>query len=289
MSSRNKWAHEVDRGERFRFGSNWQRYLRDIDKHRIAAAEDGLRAILGTDHLGGKSFLDVGCGSGLSSLAARNLGAIVTAFDFDPDSVAASELLKARMRPGDDEWRIEQGSVLNAEFLSSLGTFDFVYSWGVLHHTGALWEALENVLPLVRLHGTLALALYNDQGRLSRRALVMKRTYVTSGPARRKLMVWWYTARTVLRGLLADLRDHRNPLRRLGSQPRGMSTFTDIVDWVGGYPFEVAKPEQVLAAVRADGFELAWLRTIGGGSGNNEYRFERVGGIESARDAQDPT
>jgi 2-polyprenyl-3-methyl-5-hydroxy-6-metoxy-1,4-benzoquinol methylase len=270
------WEGQVAARKRFRFGANWKAYLRDIDAARVEAAEDGLRAILGDSDLAGRMFLDVGCGSGLSSLAARNLGARVRGFDFDPESVEASRELKARTRPDDDDWTIEHGSVLDTHYLASLGTFDVVYSWGVLHHTGAMWRALENVLPLVGPGGVLAIAIYNDQGRRSRSALGMKRRYVKSGRAGRTAILLIHAVGKVVKGLLVDLRDGGNPLTRYGPHERGMSPWTDIVDWVGGYPFEVAKPEEVLAAVRPHRFELVWMRTVGGGSGNNEYRFARA-------------
>jgi 2-polyprenyl-6-hydroxyphenyl methylase/3-demethylubiquinone-9 3-methyltransferase len=270
------WEGQVAARNRFRFGANWKAYLRDVDGVRIAAAEDGLRSLLGESNLAARTFLDVGCGSGLSSLAARNLGAQVRAFDFDPESVQASRELKRRMRPDDGDWTIEQGSVLDARYLAALGTFDVVYSWGVLHHTGAMWRALENVLKLVAPGGLLALAIYNDQGKRSRAALAMKRRYLRSGRLGRAAILLLYAARVAAKGLLVDMRDKRNPVKRFGPRERGMSPWRDMIDWVGGYPFEVAKPEEVLAHVGSHGFELVWMRTVGGGSGNNEYRFARA-------------
>jgi hypothetical protein len=55
--------------------------------------------------------------------------------------------------------------------------------------------------------------------------------------------------------------------------PRGMAFLTDLLDWLGGYPFEVAKPEQVLDPFRSEGFELVRLKTAGVGHGNNEFVF----------------
>jgi 2-polyprenyl-6-hydroxyphenyl methylase/3-demethylubiquinone-9 3-methyltransferase len=103
----------------------------------------------------GKSFLDIGSGSGLFSLAARRLGAKVHSFDYDPQSVSCTKELKQRYFPNDSDWTIGQGSVLDVDYIKSLGKFDIVYSWGVLHHTGALWQALDNAsLPVVD-RGTL--------------------------------------------------------------------------------------------------------------------------------------
>src|SRR3954471_7639318 len=120
---------------RFGFGQNWMRYLSSVDEKRIAQAEHSLVDWLGDLH--GLRFLDIGCGSGLFSLAARNLGAEVLSFDYDRQSVACAEELRRVYRPGDAGWRIEQGSVLDRAYLASLGAWDVVYSWGVLHHTGS--------------------------------------------------------------------------------------------------------------------------------------------------------
>lgn len=54
---------------------------------------------------------------------------------------------------------------------------------------------------------------------------------------------------------------------------RGMSVWHDLVDWVGGYPFEVAKPEEIFDFYRTKGFTLVRLKTCGGGLGCNEYVF----------------
>src|SRR6266699_7077195 len=119
-------ATEVSRGQRFEFGANWARFLEALNDERIAQAEQSLRDMLGMSDLLGKSFLDIGSGSGLFSLAARRLGATVHAFDYDPQSVACTTELKRRYFPDDARWTIEEGSALNAAYTASLGTFDVV-------------------------------------------------------------------------------------------------------------------------------------------------------------------
>jgi len=152
-------AQDIERGERFEFGRNWTRFLQVLDDERIDEACKSLRRMLGIESLARRTFLDVGSGSGLFSLAAMKLGAErVFSFDFDPHSVACTLELKRRYFPGASNWTIEQGSVLDDNYLEHLGLFEVVYSWGVLHHTGNLWQALANVAAPVAPGGRLFIA-----------------------------------------------------------------------------------------------------------------------------------
>jgi 2-polyprenyl-6-hydroxyphenyl methylase/3-demethylubiquinone-9 3-methyltransferase len=263
--------------ERFAFGKNWDRFLRVLTDERIAEAQRSLRTMLEVEDLHGRTFLDIGSGSGLFSLAARRLGARVHSFDYDAASVACTAELKRRYHRNDSNWTVEQGSVLDHQYLESLGEHDVVYAWGVLHHTGAMWQAFENVTSLVAEGGSLFLAIYNDQGNWSSRWRKVKRTYC-SGVLGRAVVCGTCIPAFVARDLAADLVWLRNPLKRYSEykRHRGMSVVHDWIDWLGGYPFEVAKPEQVLDFFDPRGFHLRKLKTCGGSVGCNEFVFQRL-------------
>jgi 2-polyprenyl-3-methyl-5-hydroxy-6-metoxy-1,4-benzoquinol methylase len=260
-------AGEIARGERFQFGANWARFLALVDDSRIAEAESSLREMLGVEQLRGKTFLDVGSGSGLFSLAALRLGAQVHSFDYDPESVACTRELRRRYADRNENWIVEEGSVLDAAFLEKLGKFDVVYSWGVLHHTGAMWQAMENVAGLVADGGQLFIAIYNDQGVVSRYWHSVKKLYV-KWPALRLPLIAAHCVYPFLPSLLV-----RSVTGRL-HQGRGMSFTRDIVDWLGGLPFEVATPESIVEFYRERGLMLKRSVTTTR-IGCNEFIFER--------------
>jgi 2-polyprenyl-3-methyl-5-hydroxy-6-metoxy-1,4-benzoquinol methylase len=266
---------EVAAGERFKFGENWTRFLKLLNDDRIRAAETSLSAWFGFP-LAGKSFVDVGSGSGLFSLAARRLGATVHSFDYDPQSVACTAELKKRYFPDDPLWKVEIGSALDPEYIRSLGHFEVVYSWGVLHHTGAMWQALDQAGKLVGEGGTLFIAIYNNQGKRSVRWTKIKRFYNRSSRPVRFLLAlavcWQHWWRPCLKDLLL-LRPFKS-WREAGSS-RGMSAWRNVIDWVGGYPFEVAKPEEIFDFFRERGFLLQRMRTEGGDLGCNEFIFTK--------------
>jgi 2-polyprenyl-6-hydroxyphenyl methylase/3-demethylubiquinone-9 3-methyltransferase len=268
----------------FHFGKNWLNFLRVIQEEHIQSAVRSLQQLLSLNDLAGKRFLDVGCGSGLFSLAATRLGAQVYSVDYDPDAVACASELKKRFAPDAPQWIIQQGSALDPAFLSPLGSFDIVYSWGVLHHTGAMWSALENVTPLVAPEGTLAIAIYNDQGGASRRWKKIKKFYNQIPGFFKLVLVLGLGAFFEIRAALIRVAKFENPLpfkdwaRR--KHERGMTVWYDLVDWVGGYPFEVATPEAIFNFYFQRSFTLVYLKTCGGGLGCNEFVFRKNPGSE---------
>jgi 2-polyprenyl-3-methyl-5-hydroxy-6-metoxy-1,4-benzoquinol methylase len=258
---------------RFRFGRNWQSFLQDVDEEAVGRAEQDLIEMLDGD-IAGRTFLDIGSGSGLSSVAATRLGAQVHAFDDDEDSVAASATLRDA---SGQSWPLERGDVLDSRYLTSLGHFDIVYSWGVLHHTGGMWQACENAATRVAPQGRLFIALYNDQGWQSRVWWAVKWGYNAS-PVLRPLALALTFVVTWSGKSIKGLQQGRSPrsVWTTYKQQRGMSPWRDVVDWAGGFPFEVASPAAVEAFYTQRGFALERKREVGNRLGCNQFVFRRV-------------
>lgn len=262
----------------FRFGRNWQRYVEghlDDDRERIAA--ESLRDLVGD--LKDKTFLDIGCGSGLFSLCAHRAGAArVVSLDVDADAVESTRRLHARAgRPGN--WTILHRSILDPTLPEDVPVADVVYSWGVLHHTGDMYAAIRNAAALVAPSGMLAIAIYNRETSRwldSERWLRIKRAYNHTSRAGQLAMeglygVYWLGGR---------LRSRENPIRvaREYRKSRGMALRTDLIDWLGGYPYEFASIPEIVDFCEAS-CGLRRRKVIPeptDGAGNNQFVFERT-------------
>lgn len=275
-------------GEGFSFGRNWKHFLkRCLTPERIEIATAQTREALGLDTLRGLTFLDIGCGSGLFSYAAHSLNAErVTSFDIDPDSVRCC--LEMRARAGNPEnWTVFDGSILDTELLQQLPQADIVYSWGVLHHTGDMWQAIRNAAKLVKPGGRFLIAIYNNLEydtltglRGSRGWLKLKRFYNNSGGLIRRCMECTMASKDILKFLIT-LNNPFTAIRRYEEQ-RGMSWWHDIVDWLGGYPYEFASVSEVFNFCHREfGMELQWLQT-NSSIGCNEFVFENPANDEDA-------
>lgn len=253
----------------FKFGENWASFSRQMDDARLEEAMTSLTSLFGDGVLKGRSFLDIGCGSGLFSIAATRLGAQpVVGIDVDRVSIITSQQNSARWLSEGHAISFRQVSILDAEGMQSLGMFDVVYSWGVLHHTGNMQQALAQAALHVRPGGLLMIAIYNKHWSSAVWKLI-KWFYNKAGRFGQKILVLIFAPIIYFAKWLTTF---KNPLK----MRRGMDFMHNIIDWVGGYPYEYASADEMTQALQTLGFEILQTRHANVPTGCNEFVCRRV-------------
>lgn len=258
---------------RFEFGANWYHFIKnDLSEERINTSKTQLLEFLGKDSLKGLTFLDVGCGSGLHSLAAiRALASSVYAFDYDLDSVKATKYALS-INGNPSNCFVEQGSILDDTYVQSLPKSDIVYSWGVLHHTGDVWKALNNTTSLVNTNGHLFIALYSlDVQPQADMWLRIKKKYVNSGRLTRIFYQIWYVWKFLLNKNLFRIPELIQRFKT-HKKTRGMSLMVDVRDWLGGWPMQFTADQDVIDFCSARSLKLVKLST---GEACSEFLFQK--------------
>lgn len=240
-----------DGSKHFKFGENWADFANHITEDNIKKAEEGLKKLLGPVEIEGKTFLDIGCGSGLSSLAALNLGAkSVYAVDIDQDSVETTLSVLTNLA-SNKNFKVEKVSIFELD-QQKHGTHDIVYSWGVLHHTGAMMEAIDKAASLCEPQGHFLIALYH-QTPLCGVWKFFKCIYSKLPKLIQKLLMTFLSIIYLIKITLSG----QNPLKfiREYGEDRGMNFIHDAHDWLGGYPYESIKPDALLKYMDEKGFK----------------------------------
>lgn len=268
---------------KFSFGKNWNDFVKTyLDNERIKEAIHSLQKFTGLKNFKGKTFIDIGCGSGLFSYAAYQLGAKeILSFDIDKNSVECCRLFH-KYANSPNNWKVKHGSILDKNFLRQINKYDIVYAWGVLHHTGDMYSALKNAIGLVKNNGFLYIAIYNkaegigiwSDGRIgsSKFWVKVKRIYSSLPDFAQNLILYVVMCFLILIYILCL----KNPVRVIKSHRkyRGMAWKIDIKDWLGGYPYEYASPEEIFKFCQQEGLILQNLKTSFSLM-NNEYLFQK--------------
>jgi 2-polyprenyl-3-methyl-5-hydroxy-6-metoxy-1,4-benzoquinol methylase len=263
--------------KQFDFGANWADFSANAaSRERAEQARAQFMRLMQGVELQGRTFLDIGFGQGFSLLSAQSMGARVVGCDINPKCHEVIERNRA-LFPGLEAAAIplQVGSILDANVVSALrrmpesgeAGFDIVHSWGVLHHTGDMRLALANAVSLVRPGGIFVAAIYNRHWS-SLPWLAIKAAYVHSPRLLQKMMVGglypviWLAKLAVTR---------KNPK----AMDRGMDFYYDVVDWVGGYPYEYASVHEMEAICRPLGLSLVRAIDAKVPTGCNELVFRK--------------
>lgn len=276
MNSQNLYENTYKSKKHFSFGKNWQNFISSLTEEKIGNARKLIVDFLGgEDAIRGKTFVDIGCGSGLFSHVAYKLGAArVVSVDVDEFSVACTQYLKEKQN-NPENWEIKQGSALDEKFIKSLGKFDIVYSWGVLHHTGDMYRAFDVIANLMHDQSELCIAIYGRNGSgwtgSPETWLKVKKVYNRSGKIGKKLLYFGY----VVYFFAVNVRFKQNPWKKINSyKERGMEWSNDVIDWLGGYPYEFAWPKEIIGYFEKKGMSCKKINDRNG-IACNEYLFIR--------------
>ncbi len=261
---------------RYGFGKNWGEFIQNnLSDEIVEKSINHMCKFMRIDSLKGKTFLDIGCGSGIHSLAAKRLGAKkIISFDYDENSVATTR--KVREWSGkNNNWDVMQGNVLDADFMNTFPKVDIVYSWGVLHHTGSMWDAIRNATIPLKPGGEFYIALYSTETYVDPTPefwIRLKRAYNQADPLTKKLMEIKYVHWT---SIAPAIKDGRSPLDIMDTFGyRGMTLWTDAKDWLGGYPMEFSGFAETRDFVFDElGLDLVNVLT---GEGCSEFLFTNV-------------
>ncbi len=266
----NQYQEEINKGTRFAFGQNWKNFLETLDDEVLVKAAKDIREWTGLESFTGKRVIDIGSGSGVHSYAFHTMGAAeLLSFDYDNNSVEATKrMLEKAGSP--QNWKVMQGSALDSNFTSSLGKFDMVYSWGVLHHTGNMWDAINNAVMAVAPGGLLWIAIY-QKGPQFQADLKLKQRYNSASPMGKKMMEWTWISKLMAKRVLAG----KNPFTWNEKVERGMNVYHDIIDWLGGLPYEVADQKEITLFCEQRGLVFIKANVVNEG-GCSSYLFKKA-------------
>lgn len=254
---------------RFTFGKNWQSYSRkSLTPARIEQSRRSFRNLVNGIDLHNKTFIDIGYGQGLSLVAAAEMGAQVLGIDVDRDNLEALRMVQQTIGyPESIETRIV--SILDDRFVEeSQGRYDIVHSWGVLHHTGNMMRAIDNACALVAEGGHFICAIYNRHWSSPVWKIIKWSYNSLPGPLQRAMIAVLCPVIYVAKFIVT----RENPKR----MDRGMDFLHDVVDWVGGYPYEYASSEEIRNYVCRQGFICVRMQAAQVPTGCNEFVFQRI-------------
>lgn len=260
--------------KQFNFGENWENFSKNqLSSTKIQEAKKDFVKFFQNESIKNQTFIDIGFGQGMSLLIANTLGAITVGNDINPLSEKVLEFNKSYFSDIKEiSIPIIIGSILKESTLNAIRQineqYDIVHSWGVLHHTGEMWEAINNSSELVNKNGKFIIAIYNKHWS-SPLWHTIKKTYNYSPKFIKKLIISIFYFIILIAKFSVTF---KNPFKK----ERGMSFYYDVIDWVGGYPYEYANKEEIQTYIENLGFQLIYYNKAQVPTGCNEYVFKKL-------------
>jgi 2-polyprenyl-6-hydroxyphenyl methylase/3-demethylubiquinone-9 3-methyltransferase len=255
----------------FAFGKNWQNYARyALTRARIEHARQAFQKLYASIDLHGKTFLDIGFGQGLALFFAREMGADVLGIDSDADNLVSCQHTSVFFQDQQIP-HIRVASILDPAFVQEQlqrGQCDIVHAWGVLHHTGDMWQALYHAIQLVKDGGYLMIAIYNAHWSSPIWRLIKWSYNYAPDIVQQMLIVLFYPIIYCAKWIVTGT----NPKRK----ERGMDFFYDVVDWVGGYPYEYASIETIQQHMCQQNFTCIRVIPAQVPTGCNQFVFKKL-------------
>lgn len=256
----------------FSFGQNWLEYNQNwLTEEKLNQAKEHFDKLCGGIDFTNKKFLDVGFGQGLTLFLASQKQAQCQGIDIDPKNITAFEVAKKKLGSVEKNLapiQVQVASILDAQFVTqNHEAFDIVYAWGSLHHTGQMYPALKNCLSLLKPGGYFVCAIYNRHWSSGTWHWI-KKNYNRSPHWLKKLAIGLLIPPIFLAKWLVTF---KNPLK----MKRGMSFYYDVIDWVGGYPYEYASAEEMFAFFKKNSLKKIRWQKANVPTGCHEYVFQK--------------
>ncbi len=254
---------------KFSFGKNWQAYSKNaLTKKSLMDFKHDFDELFNGIDFKNKKFIDIGFGQGLAILIAAEKGADVVGIDIDANNIKALNITLQEMGRVKVP-KTDIVSILDDDYVNRYkSNYDIVHSWGVLHHTGNMTKGFDNACDLVATNGYFICSIYNRHWSSPIWKIIKYLYNISPLICQQLINGFFYPIIFIAKWIVTG----KNPKQK----ERGMNFFYDVIDWIGGYPYEYATENEIIELVSKKGFVCIKSCPAAVPTGCNEFVFERV-------------